>query len=522
VDDRLQGNDAAPGDERTARLGRRAARERRARIEVESQLEAKSRELNLVNQQLARFAADLERRVEERTRELTVARQRALELAEHDQLTGLANRACFTRVLNACIGRSREDGRRFALLLIDLDRFKDINDSLGHEAGDTFLCHAARRMLRSLPCDATLMARLGGDEFAAIVPISDGADGLHALAESMIAGIRRPVVYRDRTMEASCSIGAATYPDDAATSGDLQRCADIALYRAKERRAAFTLFDAAMGHELDARQAVGTDLGRAIRTGQIEAWVQPIVDGSSGRTAGVEALARWRHPSLGLLTPGAFLGLAEERGLMHDLFERMMRSACPPARAWIGQGAIRYLSINLSPSQFKLGSVADDVMALLAELDFPAACLTVEITEEVLMHDLDRARVQLERLAAHGVRIALDDFGVGYSNIGYLRQLPIHRLKLDRLLTADVAREKKARSILGAIVGIGRALDLDLVVEGVEDTSQALWLAHLGCHSLQGYLYGQPMPAEAFTQRLAEAPGFVLNPTAALTRGDVA
>jgi len=207
---------------------------------------------------------------------------------------------------------------------------------------------------------------------------------------------------------------------------------------------------------------------------------------------------------------------------MHDLFARMMRSACPPAKGWIEQGAIRYLSVNLSPSQFKLGSVADDVMALLTELDFPPVCLTVEITEEVLMHDLDRARVQLERLAAHGVRIALDDFGVGYSNIGYLRQLPLHRLKLDRLLTVDVARETKARSILGAIVGIGRALDLDLVVEGVEDTSQALWLAHLGCRSLQGYLYGQPMPAEAFSQRLAAAPGFVLNPTAALTRGEVA
>lgn len=519
MSDRSQRPDTAAADGQIARLERRAERERRARIEAESLLEVRSRELYLVNQQLSRLAADLEGRVEARTRELAAARERALELAEHDQLTGLANRACFIRVLDACIGRARTEGGRFALFLIDLDRFKNINDSLGHEAGDTFLRHAARRLLCSLPLDATLTARLGGDEFAAIVPIHGGDCDLHALAGTMIAGISRPVGYRDRILEASCSIGAATYPDDAATASDLQRFADIALYRSKVTRAAFTLFDAAMGRELDARQAVGAALGRAIRTGEIEAWVQPIVDGGSGRPVGVEALARWRHPTLGLLTPGAFLGLAEERGLMHDLFARMMRSACPPAKAWIRDGAIRYLSINVSPSQFKLGSVADDVIALLAELDFPAACLTVEITEEVLMHDLDRARVQLERLAAHGVRVALDDFGVGYSNIGYLRQLPIHRLKLDRLLTADVVHEKKARSILGAIVEIGRALDLDLVVEGVEDTAQALWLAHLGCRSLQGYLYGQPMSAEAFARRLAEDPGLA---PGNLARGEVA
>ncbi|GEL39416.1 hypothetical protein MEX01_00070 [Methylorubrum extorquens] len=183
---------------------------------------------------------------------------------------------------------------------------------------------------------------------------------------------------------------------------------------------------------------------------------------------------------------------------MRDLFAGMMRRACPPARDWVRAGAIRTLSVNLSPSQFKLGSVADDVIALLAELDFPPEALTVEITEEVLLNDLDRARVQLERLAAHGVRIALDDFGVGYSNIGYLRRLPIQTLKLDRLLTVDVAQEHEARCILGAIVQIARALDLRLVAEGVEDPGQALWLSHLGCRHLQGYLFGRPMPAEAF------------------------
>lgn len=495
-------------DERVRRLERRIARERAARAEAEALLEAKSRELYALNQRLARFASDLEGRVEERTRELASARERALELAERDQLTGLANRTRFTRALEEGIVRSRRTGHRFALFLLDLDRFKDINDSLGHEAGDVFLQHTARRLVTALGAGA-VVARLGGDEFAALIPVGAGTDlagtDLVGLGGAVIAAISRPIAYRDRALEASGSIGIAVFPNDAQTGSDLQRFADIALYRSKATRAAATRFDAAMSREIEARHALGGDLARAIRDGAIEPWFQPIVDGATCRTVGAEALARWVHPTLGLLTPAAFLGLAEERGLMHDLFAGMMRRACPLARDWIRAGRLRYLSVNLSPSQFKLGSAAEDVIALLAELDFPPEALTVEITEEVLLNDLSRARVQLERLAAHGVRIALDDFGVGYSNIGYLRQLPIHTLKLDRLLTQDVATEHKARSILSAMVQIARALDLHMVSEGVEDSSQALWLTHLGCRHLQGYLFGRPMSAEAFAEYLGLA-----------------
>ncbi|KQQ12863.1 putative bifunctional diguanylate cyclase/phosphodiesterase [Methylorubrum extorquens] len=485
-------------DERIRRLERRVARERSARAEAESLLEAKSRELYALNQQLSRFAADLELRVDERTRELALARERAVALAERDQLTGLANRTRFARVLGAAVGRAgRGTGNeRFALLLLDLDRFKEINDSLGHEAGDVFLQHVARR-LSGVAGQGAVTARLGGDEFAAIVPLGPRSD-LARLGEAVVAEIRRPVAYRGRMLEASASLGIAVFPDDAATGSDLQRFADIALYRSKATRAAWTRFDPRMGREIEERQALGADLGAAIRSGAIEPWFQPIVDGVTRHPVGAEALARWVHPQLGLLAPAGFLGLAEERGLMRDLFAGMMRRACPPARDWVRAGAIRTLSVNLSPSQFKLGSVADDVIALLTELDFPPEALTVEITEEVLLNDLDRARVQLERLAAHGVRIALDDFGVGYSNIAYLRRLPIQTLKLDRLLTVDVAQEHEARCILGAIVQIARALDLRLVAEGVEDPGQALWLSHLGCRHLQGYLFGRPMPAEAF------------------------
>lgn len=484
-----------------ARIERRLERERRARLEAEALLEAKSRELYEVNQQLSRLAADLEGRVNDRTRELASARERAVALAEHDQLTGLANRACFARVLDDSIARSLATGSRFALFLIDLDRFKDINDTLGHEAGDVFLQHVASR-LNSATRKPDMVARLGGDEFAAIIPTTASAAELVPVAERMIAAVRAPIPYRDRLLEASCSVGIAVFPDHAATASDLQRYADIALYRSKLARSTHTVFDARMSSELDERQFLGADLKQAIGSGLIQPFFQPIVDGATGRPVGTEVLARWAHPTRGLLTPNHFLGLAEERGLMHDLFAHMMRAACVPALRWIRAGAIRYLSINVSPSQFKMGSLADDVLALIRELDFPPEALTVEITEEILLHDLDRARVQLERLSSHGVRIALDDFGIGYSNIGYLRQLPIHTLKLDRLLTADVTNERKARSILGAIVEIARALDLDLVAEGVEEQAQSLWLTHLGCRYLQGYLYGRPMAEDAFERAL--------------------
>ncbi|MCP1557797.1 UNVERIFIED_ORG: diguanylate cyclase (GGDEF)-like protein [Methylobacterium sp. SuP10 SLI 274] len=254
-------------DERIRRLERRVARERSARAEAESLLEAKSRELYALNQQLSRFAADLELRVDERTRELALARERAVALAlareravalaERDQLTGLANRTRFARVLGAAVGRAgRGTGNeRFALLLLDLDRFKEINDSLGHEAGDVFLQHVARR-LRGTVGQGAVTARLGGDEFAAIVPLGPRSD-LARLGEAVVAEIRRPVAHRGRMLEASASLGIAVFPDDAATGSDLQRFADIALYRSKATRAAWTRFDPRMGREIEERQALG-------------------------------------------------------------------------------------------------------------------------------------------------------------------------------------------------------------------------------------------------------------------------
>ncbi len=477
-------------DERLARLARRVERERRARLEAESLLEEKSRALFIANRNLAQLAASLETRVAERTLEANDARERAVALAERDSLTGIANRVRFTDRLGALIAQARQSGEGFALLLLDLDRFKETNDALGHEAGDTLLRCVARRLVR-LP-GAWCVARLGGDEFAAIVPATE--DGIEAQVQALQARLRKPLRFQGQRLEVSASIGVALFPQDATDSRDLQRFADIALFRAKVLRDCHARYEAAMGREIEVRRELGSELARALRIGEVVPWFQPIVDGTSLRPNGVEALARWHHPQRGLVSPGDFLAIAEERRLMGELFARILRAACPVAKRWLAEGVIQFLSVNVSPSQFRSGNLVQDLAALLSELDFPAECLVVEITEEILMLDLDGARRQLQDIAALGVRIALDDFGVGYSNIGYLRHLPFHKLKLDRSLIADLGKDPKVRVMLSAIVDLARALDLGIVAEGVEDPHQALLLAHLGCRDLQGYLFGRPMP----------------------------
>ena len=479
-------------DDLHVKYERRVKRERNARMQAEDLLEVKSRALYESNQALRLLTRDLEQRVSDRTRELEQAQRQAVSLAEQDQLTGIANRMLFGRMIEQAIAFSEAMRQPFALFLIDLDNFKDINDGFGHEAGDVLLRETASRLTAVLHAPDEV-ARVGGDEFAVILVSQASLAEMAAIAGGMIESLGRPITHRNHVLEVSCSIGIALYPDHAREAGELQRYADLALYRSKAAgRAEFTIFDDSMRREYDERHLLGSELKNAIETGLVEPWFQPIVDARTECIVGVEALARWLHPKTGVLPPDTFLRLAEERGLMNDLFAAMLKATCAATRPWIEDGLIRFASINVSPSQFKNGLLVDLILRTLEAMNYPAAALTIEITEDLLLNDFGRARAQLERLADAGVCIALDDFGVGYSNIGYLRRLPIHKLKIDRLLTVDVTRDHKARGILSAIVEIARALDLEIIAEGIEAQDQATWLGHLGCQNLQGFLFGRP------------------------------
>jgi diguanylate cyclase len=484
------------------RLERRVNRERAARQEAEKLLEQKSLELYLANQKLLALAEGLEQRVEERTQELVTARENAVRLAERDQLTGLANRMCFTRLLGEAIQGWSAGNHRFALLFIDLDRFKEINDTVGHDAGDAVLQHAAALIKKAIRAH-DIVARLGGDEFAVICNFIESPRDIERVAERIMVEFQNTLDFRGRTLPVACSIGSALAPDDACNLIDLQRFADIALYRSKSAgRSVYTAFSATMNEEIHERQTLESALKLALRNGDIEPWFQPIRSVSAGETVAAEVLARWRKADGSIETPDKFIPVLEECGLMRELFVSVLDASCRAARPWIEQRRLQYLSVNVSPGQFKLGSLLDDVERILERTGFPLDALQLEITEEALIYDLQAVSSQLEELKRRGVRFALDDFGSGYSSIGYLRRLPIHTLKLDRSLISDVATDVRARAIVSAIGEIAKAIGVELVAEGVETEAQALWLGRAGCDLHQGYLFGRPTSREAFERQL--------------------
>ena len=496
---------AAGPTERVARLEGRAIRERRARIEAEGLLEAKSRELYDTNEKLRRLAGELEERVEERTRQLSEAHQRAVELVERDLLTNLANRARFARVAEQMLQDAEASGTRVAFVSIDVDRFKEINDSLGHEVGDVVLQYVATQFETAVR-STDLIARLGGDEFCAVFPDLGEASEAGMLIKRMRQALEQPLHHRGRQIFVETSMGYALFPDHGDNLDELLRHADVALYRSKAAgRGVCTAFDRRMGEELQARHTLERELRLALAEGGLVPWFQPIIDTETGLPCGAEALVRWQRSPGQILPPGAFISVIEECGLMPQLFEAVLGATLEFARPLIEADILRYVTVNVSPTQFKFDTLPEQVLAALTAAEFPARGLVLEITEEVLLTDFERASQQLNRLAASGIRFALDDFGNGYANIGYLRRLPLQKLKLDRLLTADVGTDSKAFAIVAAVAKLADALDLSLIAEGIESEEQADALRLAGCRYLQGFNFARPMPREAFLSYLRMA-----------------
>jgi diguanylate cyclase len=414
--------------------------------------------------------------------------------AFHDSLTDLANRALFNDRVRHALARARREGGGLAVLFVDLDDFKVVNDSLGHGAGDRLLREVAAR-LRSCLREHDTVGRLGGDEFAILAEDTDLATA-RLLAERVLANLGAPFPMVGGQVTIRASIGIAVDEDHALDETQLLRNADIAMYAAKSRgKGAYEVFQGSMLRSVRDRHDVHAALEGAIERRELVVHYQPIVDLHSGRVAGAEALVRWPRPDRGLVPPAEFIPLAEETGLVVELDRFVLRQACRQMAGWTAQAGPLLLHVNLSAHHLLRSDLASNVAAALRDSGLAPGCLALELTESVLMHDLEVAIVRLHELKRLGVHLAIDDFGTGYSSLAYLRQMPIDAVKIDKSFVDGVAGSPEESAVARAIIALAGTLHLDTVAEGVEHAEQATALAELGCHLAQGYHFSRPIPA---------------------------
>ena len=431
--------------------------------------------------------------------------QRRLEhLANHDPLTGLPNRLYLNFRLPGMIDQAGRERSSLAVCYIDVDNFKNINDSSGHEVGDGFLRALAER-LRHIVAKEDLVARISGDEFV-VVSIARDPRVFEAVASRITEHLRQPLSIDGRDYAVSVSMGVSVYPRDGSAAPELLRSADIALYQAKERgRANYQFFANEMNTRVHERMQLEQALRVALAEGQITVHYQPLVDLRSERIAGLEALARWRHPQFGDVPPAQFIPVAEDAGLIVELGDAVLRQVCGQLAAWSKEGIpIVPVAVNVSAQQLQRTNIRDRVLGICAEFDVPPRLLQIELTESTVMREIDRQIGALEGLRAAGVRISIDDFGTGYSSLSYLKHLPIDHLKIDRSFVRDMAVDSNDAAIVAAIISMARSLKLETIAEGVETAQHALRLASLGCDFAQGYYYSGPLPAEDCRRLLVE------------------
>ena len=419
--------------------------------------------------------------------------------AHFDPLTGLPNRLLFKDRLGQEIARSEREQLRFALLFVDLDRFKGVNDSLGHTAGDGVLREAARRTAAGVRTSDTV-SRLGGDEFTALLPNLQRPQEALLIAESVIATLSQPFDVDGRQCYLSASVGIASYPEDGATAEDLLKKADTAMYRAKANgRAQAVYFEERMNAEAVTRLTLDRDLRMAIARGELELHYQPLLDVRTGAICGAEALMRWRHPQMGLVSPVRFIPLAEESGFIEQLGNWSLRQACAQMKAWYSQGlGLERIAVNVSPRQLRRRGLAEYLRQCIGESGLPPACIEIEITEGVLAERGAAVEELLGQLSAMGHSIALDDFGTGFSSMAYLMRFPVHTIKIDRVFVDGIGRGADSGAIVSAVIAMAHALGKSVTAEGVETREQYEALRALGCDLIQGYLLSPALPAAEF------------------------
>jgi len=440
------------------------------------------------------------RDVSERAR----SEERMWRLAHFDELSGLPNRLLFRQLLEQAMRDANRERKSIAVLFVDLDRFKLINDTAGHDSGDIVLRQVAGRLRQCLR-EADLLSRFGGDEFAALLREIDDPEAARATAQRVLTAVAQPYDINGETYHLSASIGISIYPGDSPDATALLRNAELAMYRAKDQgKNNFQFHSPQMNaHSLE-YVVLERSLRRAIELDEFLVHFQPQVDTSTGRIVGAEALLRWNLPEVGMITPGKFIPLAEETGLIVPIGRLVLMRACVAAKQWRDSGFEDFrVAVNLSPRQFNQSELVIDIINILEDSGLPPENLELEITESMVMANPERATAILRELRTVGVHLAIDDFGTGYSSLGYLKSFPVHTLKIDRSFIKDVPADPDDVAITHAIIAMGHSLRLDVVAEGVETAEQLEFLREHGCDYMQGYLIGKPMPAEDLSRMLA-------------------
>lgn len=423
--------------------------------------------------------------------------------AYHDLLTGIPNRSLMEDRLSLAINQAKRNKQHLAVMFLDLDRFKWVNDTMGHPMGDRVLQAVSHRLEDTLRKGDTL-ARFGGDEFALVLPQVNRRADAETIAMKIINELKAPFVIDDHELHVTCSIGIAIYPEAGNTMEALIRSADLAMYSVKDKgKNSFEFFDESMNENTNARLLIERDLRRALADDHLVVCYQPQVNATTEKVVGFEALIRWRHPDNGVMYPGEFIPVAEETGLIIDVGNFVLDTACRDLKNWRDAGAdnIR-VSINFSATQIEQEDFIDQIVDTLKRYQLPGHCLEVEITENILMNDMSQVIQKLRRLTSLGINIAVDDFGTGYSSLSYLQQFPINTLKIDKSFISSININEGGTSIVNAIVAMAKGLKLNLVAEGVETDPQLDYLKELGCAEIQGWLFGKAEGAERTSEIL--------------------
>jgi diguanylate cyclase (GGDEF)-like protein/PAS domain S-box-containing protein len=440
-------------------------------------------------------------------RDRDAAQARIHHLAHHDTLTGLPNRSAFMEYLEHLLIGAREGGSQLALLFIDLDHFKRINDSLGHLVGDTLLRTAASRITHGLRA-TDIVARFGGDEFMVLLTNVAQRSDVSEVAQKLLAAIEAPLHAEGRPLSVTASLGIAMFPGDGISSQELIKHADTAMYLAKARgRAQFRFFDPAMASSAYAAMVMEGELGQALERGEFELYFQPQISARDGSLVGAEALIRWHHPARGLLLPGEFIPVAEQQRLMLAIGQWVLREAARYAARWQAMGLnVSPVAVNLSTMQFQAPFFAESVAQILREEGVDGRLIELELTERMLMDDLPEVSARLRQLSQLGIRVSVDDFGTGYSSLGHLKELPIDKMKIDSSFVRDLPDNRGSTAITRAIIQMASSLGITAIAEGVETEAQRSFLALNGCDEFQGDLISKPLPAPEFELWIKRGP----------------